>query len=193
MKFLRRTIVGGLFVVLPVTAILILLKRAFVSIHTALEPFAERLPFEALFPGLWAVTALVAMSFVAGLILQFGPVRRIKTRVSDSLAERFPFYRFLRGFGENLAQKTGNQPIKAAFAEIEDALVPAFVVEELEDGRYVVFVPSVPNPVQGAIYILVRERVHLIDVGLGRVATCVSHWGVGSEELVKAMRKSTQP
>jgi uncharacterized membrane protein len=75
-------------------------------------------------------------------------------------------------------------------AEIEEALVPAFVVEELADRRYAVFVPAVPSPIQGAVYILARERVHLIDTGIGRVTRCVSHWGVGSEELVKAMRKS---
>ncbi|MBN2699906.1 MAG: hypothetical protein JXR29_00480 [Methylothermaceae bacterium] len=190
MAFLRRTILGGLFVVLPVTLISILLKRAVAAIHEALEPFTAKLPFDPLFPAMWAVLTLILLSFLAGLILQVGPVRRLANRYNDRLAGRFPFYRLLRGFGENLLQRSGNQPIRAAFAEIEEALVPAFVMEELEDGRYVVFVPSVPNPVQGEVYILVRERVHLVDASIGRVASCVAHWGVGSKELMKAMRKS---
>lgn len=189
MKFIWRTILGGLFVVLPVTLILILLKRAFAAIREVFAPFAEKLPFEAQFPGLWAVLALILLSFVAGLILQIGPVRRLAIKGSDRLAERFPFFRFLRGFGENLLGKSGSQPLKAALAEIEEALVPAFVVEELPDGRCVVFVPSAPSPVQGSVYILDKQRVHLLDAGIGRVARCVSHWGVGSAELVKAMRK----
>lgn len=188
--FLRRTILGGLFVVLPMILIATLLKHAIVAIHEALEPFTAKLPFDPLFPGMWAVLTLILLSFLAGLILQIGPVRRLARRCNDWLAERFPLYRLLSGFGENLLEKSGNQPIKAAFAEIENALVPAFVVEELEDGRYVVFVPRAPSPIQGTIYILTRERVHLVDVGVGRVARCVSHWGVGSKELVKAMRKS---
>ena len=40
---------------------------------------------------------------------------------------------------------------KPALTEIEDALVPAFIVEELDDGRFTVFVPSVPTPLAGAI------------------------------------------
>jgi uncharacterized membrane protein len=189
-QFIRHTILGGLFVILPVTLILILLKRAFAGIRVALEPFAAKLPFEALLPGVWAALLLLLLSFAAGLILRIRPVRRLATAGNNRLAERFPFYRFLSGFGGNLLEKSGGPPLKAALAEIEEALVPAFVVEELADGRCVVFVPAVPSPVQGAVYILARERVHLIDAGIGQIARCVSHWGVGSEELVKAMRES---
>jgi hypothetical protein len=38
-----------------------------------------------------------------------------------------------------------------------NALVPALIVEELEDGSYTVLVPSVPTPMAGAIYILPGE------------------------------------
>ena len=67
-----------------------------------------------------------------------------------------------------------------ALAEIEDALVPAFVVEEHEDGRYTVFVPSIPTPAAGAVYILPRERVHLVDVPFPRAVSVISKWGAGS-------------
>jgi hypothetical protein len=43
---------------------------------------------------------------------------------------------------------------KPALAEIEEALVPAFIIEELEDGRFTVFVPSGATPFAGAVYIL---------------------------------------
>ena len=53
---------------------------------------------------------------------------------------------------------------KPAMAEIEDALVPAFIIEEFEDGSFTVFVPSAPTPISGSVYILTPERVHPIDV-----------------------------
>lgn len=189
-KFIRHTILGGLLVVLPVIVILILLKQAFTTIRAFFAPFAAMLPFETLFPGLWAGLALILLSFLAGLLLQIRPLRRLMSADYDWLSEHFPMFRLLRGFDESLLENRGDQPIKAALAEIEDALVPAFVMEELADGRLVVFVPAVPRPIEGALYILTRERVHLLDIGVGQVARCVSHWGVGSEELVKAMRKS---
>ncbi len=80
-----------------------------------------------------------------------------------------------------------------ALAEIEDALVPAFIIEELEDGRFTVFVPSVPTPFARAVYILSHERVHPLDVPFTQALQSVSRWGSGSKELVAAMKtKSTR-
>jgi uncharacterized membrane protein len=75
-----------------------------------------------------------------------------------------------------------------ALAEIEEALVPAFIIEELEDGRFTVFVPSVPTPLAGAIYILSRDRVHPLNVPFTQAIQAVSRWGSGSKDLVAAMR-----
>ena len=47
---------------------------------------------------------------------------------------------------------------KSALVGIEDALVPAFIIEEFEDGRCTVFVPSIPTPLAGAVYILDRKQ-----------------------------------
>ena len=77
---------------------------------------------------------------------------------------------------------------KPALVEIEDALVPGFIIEELEDGRLTVFVPSVPTPLAGAVYILDRARVHPLDVPFTQAIGTVSKWGSGSRDLVAAMR-----
>ncbi len=188
-SFLRRTVLGGLFVVLPVTLVAIVLARAVAWLRSAFEPFAAVLPFESWFPGMWAVVALVGLSFIAGLLLQVRPVRDRFNAGRDRLTERFPFLGFMRSFEQVLLEGSADKPVKAALAEIEEALVPAFVVEELADGRYVVFVPAVPSPFQGALYILAPERVHLVDATVGQVVRCVTNWGVGSAALVRAMRQ----
>ena len=77
-----------------------------------------------------------------------------------------------------------------ALVELEDALVPAFVVEEHDDGAFTVFVPSVPTPAAGAIYILPKERVHIVDIPFHKALTVISKWGAGTRDLVKAMPPS---
>ena len=74
-------------------------------------------------------------------------------------------------------------------AEIEDALVPAFIVEEFDDGRFTVFVPSVPTPFAGAVYILNRERVHPVDIPFTDAMKSISRWGAGSKNMVAAISK----
>jgi uncharacterized membrane protein len=78
--------------------------------------------------------------------------------------------------------------VEADLAEIEDALVPAFIIEELDDGRFTIFAPSVPTPFAGAVYILSRERVHPLNVPFTQAIKSVSQWGSGSKELVAAIR-----
>jgi uncharacterized membrane protein len=70
--------------------------------------------------------------------------------------------------------------------------VPAFIIEEFADGRYTVFVPSVPTPLAGAVYVLTRERVHPVSVGFAQAFKTVSRWGAGAKDLVAAMEDTRQ-
>lgn len=190
LAFLRNTLLGGLFVVVPVALVVIVLERVHATIKAALGPVAAVLPFEVVLPGFWALVLLLLLSFLAGLLLRVPLVRDRAAMLRERLAERFPIVRFLRSIHLGLVEKSDNMPLRAALFETGDGLVPALVVEELDDGRYVVFVPAVPSVLQGAVYIVGRERVHLTDATFGQVGRCISHWGIGARELVAAMRKS---
>jgi uncharacterized membrane protein len=93
----------------------------------------------------------------------------------------------LRSLTQRLAGQEEENVWQPALAEIEEALVPAFIIEALEDGRFTVFVPSVPTPLAGAVYILSRDRVHPLDVPFTQAIKSVSRWGAGAKELVAAM------
>lgn len=75
-----------------------------------------------------------------------------------------------------------------ALVGLENSLVPTFVVEEHADGRCTVFVHSAPTPGIGAIYTMAKEREHWVDATLLKAMKCISRWGAGSAELLKAMR-----
>ena len=69
-------------------------------------------------------------------------------------------------------------------------MVPALIIEELADGSYTVFVPSVPTPMAGALYILPPERVHPVDVPMSVAIKVFSKWGTGAGEFVQAMKRT---
>jgi hypothetical protein len=94
----------------------------------------------------------------------------------------------MRSLTQQLAGDSRDNAWKPALAEIEDALVPAFIIEEFEDGRYTVFVPSIPTPLAGAVYILERNRVHLLDVPFTQALQVISRWGSGAKDLQMAMQ-----
>ena len=71
--------------------------------------------------------------------------------------------------------------------------MPAFIIEEHNDGRYTIFVPSVPTPFAGAVYVADRARVHPLDVAFTDALRTVSKWGSGSKDLVAAMEGGGKP
>ena len=94
----------------------------------------------------------------------------------------------MRSLTQRLAGESQENAWQPALVEIEEALVPAFIIEELDDGSFTVFVPSAPTPMAGAIYILAANRVHKLDVPFTQVLKAVSRWGSGSKDLVAAMQ-----
>ena len=72
-------------------------------------------------------------------------------------------------------------------------MVPALIVEKLEDGRFTVLVPSVPTPMAGALYILPPERVHPVDVPFTTALKVFTKWGAGAGEFVRAMQAAKPP
>ena len=106
-----------------------------------------------------------------------------------TILERVPGYTLLRSLTRQVAGVAGETRFAAALVVIEEALVPAFVVEHHPDGRCTVFVPSAPTPAVGAIYILPKARVHLLNVPFTHAVRCISNWGAGSGELLDAMNK----
>jgi uncharacterized membrane protein len=132
---------------------------------------------------------MLILCLMVGMIVRTKTGQAVRERIERSLFERIPGYALLRSLTQRLAGEGRESVWKPALAEIEEALVPAFIIEEFDDGRYTVFVPSVPTPFAGAVYILERGRVHPIDVPFTQAIKGISRWGQGSKELVAAMER----
>jgi uncharacterized membrane protein len=180
---------GGLLVILPLALILILLLRAIAMVRKALEPIVSIFPEPVIFPELTALFIVVAACFLTGLIFRTRIGELIYQASERHILVRIPGYTLLRSLSQQITGEGEGVTFTAALVEIEEALVPAFLVEEHEDGSFTVFVPASPTPTVGAIYILPRERVHPVNVPFAKAVKCLSQWGVGSGELLQAMRR----
>jgi uncharacterized membrane protein len=188
-EFITSTVVGGLFIVVPVYLAVLLLLKGMKSVGTLVRPFTAVLPDWLPAEGLISLLLVLALCFLVGLAVRTQTGRAVRERLEVVFFERLPGYGLLRSLTQRLAGDTAEEAWKPALVDIEDALVPAFIIEELDDGRFTVFVPSVPTPFAGAVYVISRERVHLLDVPFTQAVQSISRWGSGSRNLVAAMRK----
>jgi uncharacterized membrane protein len=187
-EFTKTTLVGGILVVLPLWISVLLLAKAMMGAFALLSPVTSQLPASMHLRNVVALLIVIAACFLAGLVVRTGPGLRAKSVLDRYLLERIPGYTLVRGLAGRLTGREEGDTFAVALVEIEDALVPAFVVEEHPDGSYTVFVPSVPTPAAGTVYILDRARVHLVDVPFTQGVAVISKWGAGARELVETMR-----
>src|SRR4029078_7089261 len=187
--FVMSTLVGGLLIVVPVYLAVLLLLKGMKSAAGLVRPVAALLPDWISAGGLFSPVLVLPICFLIGIAGRTRSGRAVRERMEVAFFGRLPGYGLIRSLTQRLAGDSDENAWTPALVEIEEALVPAFIIEALDDGRFTVFVPSVPTPLAGAVYILSPERVHIIDVPFTQAIRSISRWGSGSRDLVAAMRK----
>jgi len=185
--FVARSLLTGFLIVVPIYLAILLLLKAMKSVVSLVQPIARLLPESLPAETLLSLLFVLVFCLLIGLIVHTRIGAAVRERMETTLFERIPGYALIRSLTQQLAGSSQEKVWKPAFVEIEEGLVPAFIIEEFDDGRYTVFVPSIPTPLAGAVYILDRKRVHPLDVPFTDALRTISKWGSGSRELVATM------
>ena len=180
------TIVAGLLVLAPIYLAALLILKAVRSLSTILGPLAKLLP--QWLPGAHILSLLIVLivCYLTGVAIHTRIGHATWGSIEKSVFQRIPGYPLLRSLTQRLAGESEGKAWRPALAEIEESLVPAFIIEELENGRFTVFVPSIPTPFAGAVYILSPDRVHPLNVPFTQAVRVISQWGSGCKDLVAA-------
>jgi len=191
-NYVVKALIGGAIVVVPIYLAILLLLKAAGSLLTLVQPLAALLPEWFPAENVLSLLLVLIVCFLVGIAVRTPTGRAARERIEKTLFQRVPGYALLRSLTQRIADQSEENAWKPALVEIEEALVPAFIIEQLDDGRYTVFVPSVPTPFAGAVYILENKRVHPLDVPFTQAIKTVSRWGSGSGDLVAAMERAEQ-
>jgi uncharacterized membrane protein len=190
LEFVSTAVAGGLLIVVPLYLAILLLLKAMKSVVGLVRPVALLLPDTIPAETFLSLLLVLLICFLIGVAVRTRAGRVLREQLEKDFFERIPGYALIRSLTQQMAGNTNETAWKPALVEIEDALVPGFIIEELPDGRYTVFVPSIPTPLAGAVYILDRERVHTLAVPFTQAFKVISQWGSGGKDLVAAMESS---
>jgi uncharacterized membrane protein len=153
-EFIVRTVVGGVFVVVPAYLTFLLLLKGMQSAAGLVRPVAALMPGGIATQDVLSLAAILLVCFIVGAAMTTRVGRAVRQQIERVVFERLPGYGLIRSLTQRLAGQGDETAWKPALVEIEEPLVPGFIIEEHEDGQYTVFVPSVPTPFAGAVYIL---------------------------------------
>ena len=192
MKFLRdfvgTAVVGGLLVLVPLYLAVLLVGKLMGTVVGVVKPIANLLPEWVPADRILSVLLVLLLCFGVGLLVRTTKGAAVRDRLERSLFGKLPGYDLFRSLSLRATGHADQAGWTPAIAEVEDAYVPAFIIEKLDNGSYTVFVPSVPTPFAGAIYVLTPERVHVLDVPVAQAARAISQWGIGTKTLIENMK-----
>lgn len=188
-EFLKSTLVGGFFILLPLLLFGLLLDEILEGVVGLATPIADLFPegaFEYLqAPVVVAVALILLASVLLGLAARLLIGRQFGKWLESNTMGRLPLYRTIKSLTTRFAamEKSGRfEPalIHGSNGEREFA----FLMEDLGDGHATVMLPYAPTPMVGSLKIVPLAQVEVLDVSLGEFTAVISHWGVGSKQLM---------
>jgi uncharacterized membrane protein len=187
--FVARAVLGGLLVVVPIYLAILVLLKGMKTVAGLVQPFTFLLP--DWFPAEKALSLVLVLMicFLIGVAVLTRTGRAVRDRIEKGFFLRIPGYTLFRSLTQQVMGDKRQSIWKPALVQMGQSLVTAFIIEELEDGRYTIFIPSIPTPISGSVHILDRKWVHPLDVPLAQALKAISRWGSGTKDLVAAMEK----
>jgi uncharacterized membrane protein len=197
LQFLRTTLAGGLLFLVPIVVLLIVLGKALALVHKFGDPLAAHIPIHSIIglrtPMLLAIGVIVLLCFLAGFLARTVLAKKVVNRLEETVLSNVPGYEFLKRMGESTlgVEQKGAYPV--VLARFDDASQIGFRIEVLENGIVVVFVPGVPNPNQGEVYLMTPDRISPVAVPPARMLKCLKRLGLGSGALLHGVPFGAAP
>lgn len=187
---LKRYAIDGFFILLPIALIVFLFAEMldlFETIADVLAQLAPRTMILGVDVSHWiALFLLFTVAVLLGVLSHTRLGKRAGAVIQTRMLNRIPAYSIMRDLSRQFAGFRENARFSPAVVEMPmDARVLAFIVEELDDGDYVVLVPTAPTPMVGQVQHVPRERVTPLRVPMARAVNCITSWGIGAAPLFK--------
>ncbi len=188
-EFLKTSLSGGFFVLMPLIMFYLLVDEMIELLVALATPIADLFPpglFENIeLPGVIALILLVAASFLFGLALHSEALRQFGHWIERSILGKLPVYNAVKRLSRGLIGAKEDGVFKPAILHSENGVREiVYLIEEDGKAQVTVLVPWAPASFAGSLKILSRDRIELLASNLGDTSRVLSHWGVGTFDLL---------
>jgi len=191
LNIISALIKGGIFFLLPIILLIVLLERAIHLIQPLSHQIQSFLGIENnrfFTPFLVSLLLVLFICLIAGYIAQRGLGKRMIEWIEDHILVLFPGYKLMKTTFEQRAGIAQNHNFPVVLVPI-DGWMMAFLVEELEDEKVLVFVPGSPETWSGNLIIFDKTKIKKTDLTQHEVHKIGRSLGISSFETLKGKIK----
>ena len=139
-------------------------------------------------PTVIAVTILVLIAFLAGLLSRTPVGRRITHWFEESILGGLPQYRMVKSLADGLTQIESDDGIRPVLMRGDEGWMLGYQMEELPGGWRVVFLPASPTPMSGNVFYVEAAKVRALDITMREAMQLVKRLGTGSASALQTVQ-----
>ena len=128
-QLVLTTLGSGLLVVVPIYLAVLLMLKAAASVAGLVRPLSKLVPDWVPAERLLSLLLVLMICFLIGVAIRTRRGRVARDVIEKTLFERIPGYATIRSLTNRMAGDENERVWRPAFAEIEEARVPAFIIE----------------------------------------------------------------
>ena len=193
--FLRKSLFGGIVVLLPLVILSLILKWAFFFVTDMIQPLTNYVTSNYGFPELGADVIVVMVIFLTcfsvGTLVSTGLGKWLHHHFDQYLFKLAPGYKIIKeivsqffGDSESSPFSSGEVARVQLFGEQCPTTVTAIVTSKHEDGTITIFMPTGPNPTSGNIYHVPESLVEFCpDISVENMMKSIIACGSGGGKL----------
>lgn len=194
-SFIKTTLIGGLFFVIPFVLIIIIFGKAIEILRKILSPITANIPVETI-GGIHtarfiAFFILLLICFVAGLLAQTKKADEIKNWIEDNILSHIPGYSLLKGMSESAIGLDSEDLNDVVLVNIEEVWQIGFLMDEIDDELNVIYIPGAPNPMSGDVFFIKNDRLKKLDLPELSALKIYKRLGLDAKKILKGEIKNT--
>jgi uncharacterized membrane protein len=188
--FLQSTILGGLFFLVPLFVVIIIFGKIWQKMTGVGAKFSALLGIKSVggIAGGPLMTSIIILGIclVGGFLIKLTFFARFRNWLDNLLVKYIPGYEFYK---INLEQKIRKEDVPnarpAVLLTMDGIGQAGVIVDELNDGRKVVFVPSKPGTPEGQVYVVDASSITPLNIEEANLNKLLLKQGKGLKEIIK--------
>ena len=188
-KIIKATFLGGILFLAPLVVLLVILEKGYGIIQKITLPLAEHLPrihvLGIALQELAGILIIILICFVAGLLAKTAKAKNLIQKLEDGILSFVPGYSFMKNMNENIMGLESKDDLKVILVPTDAGLQFAFLIEEINENKFAVFIPDAPNPWSGSVVFVEKKDITDVDISQKQALACIRKLGFGSKVLLK--------
>ncbi|SHF92942.1 DUF502 domain-containing protein [Flavobacterium defluvii] len=189
LKIIKATFLGGILFLAPLAVLLIILEKGYRIIQKVTLPLVNNLPrvhvLGIALQELVGTIILILICFTAGLLARTDKAKKLIQKLEDGILSFVPGYSFMKNMNENIMGLESKQDLKVILVPTDAGWQFAFLIEQIDENNFTVFVPDAPNPWSGSVCFVEKKDIKEIEISQKEALACIRKLGFGSKELLK--------